>query len=178
MTELSTLEKARCLVIITQGMTKVNLTQMETTNRLTDMLQVLADQSLSESEKMAFFSKVAGYIQMASLFLGPLLVVGSVLATGGAVASLIGEAAITGIEGSAQLTQGVLAGTQGGLEATSSEKRANIQKYKTATTTLQQSTDDTINGLEHQNEIAQKHTDGALKILNNDERIGCQKTIQ
>jgi hypothetical protein len=173
MTELSTLEKGRFLVSMQKDMSKIESTQMDTADTLAKMLQVLADQSLSESERMAFFLKVAGYIQMATLFLGPLLVVGGILAAGGTFSALLAS-----IESSAQLTQGALAGTQGALEAVSSEKKANIQKEKTATTSLQQSMDDTLNSLENQNEIAQKHTEGALKILNNDKRIGRQKTVQ
>ncbi|MGL5625952.1 MAG: hypothetical protein ACRDDW_00335 [Candidatus Rhabdochlamydia sp.] len=173
MTELSTLEKGRFLVSVQKDMSKVEITQMNTSNKLTEMLQVLADQSLSESERMAFFSEVAGYVQIASLFLAPLLVVGGILAAGGAFSALLGS-----IESSAQLTQGALAGTQGALEAASSEKRANIQKDKTATTTLQRSMDDALNCLENQKEMAQKHTEGALKILNNDARMGRQKTVQ
>jgi hypothetical protein len=101
--------------------------------------------------------------------------VGFLVAGEGVLSSLFSETAIAGVESSAQLTQGVLAGTQGALEAASSEKKANIQKDKTVTTTLQQSMDDALNSLENQNEIAQKHTEGALKILNNDKRIGRQK---
>lgn len=175
MTELSTLEKSRFLGSVQKDTTKVEIAQMDTVSKLTKMLQALADQSLLQGEKMALVSEIAGYVQIATLFLGPLLVVGGVLATGGALTSLLSEAAITGVESSAQLSQGLLGGTQGVLEATSSQKRASIQKDKVATTILQQNMDDTLNSLENQKEMAQRNTEGALKVLNNDVKIARQK---
>lgn len=175
---LSILETSSLLNHLQGANIKVQVTQMDTVNRVTQMLQVLADHSLSETEEMAVISKIAGYVQIATLFLGPLLVLGGVLASGGALSGLLSEAAVAGAQGSLQLTQGVLGGTQGVLDATSSEKKANIQKDKTSITALQTNNDDTLKTVDKEMEETKEYTEGAIKILNNDAKIAGQKTIQ
>ncbi|KAG6558962.1 hypothetical protein RHABOEDO_001556 [Candidatus Rhabdochlamydia oedothoracis] len=175
---LSILETSSLLQHLQGASTKVQVTQMETVNQLTQMLQTLADQSLSEAEKMAFITKIAGYVQIATLFLGPLLVLGGILAAGGALSGLLSEAAVAGAEGSLNLTQGVLGGTQGVLETTSSEKKANIQKDKTSIAALQTNSDDTLKTVEKEMEETKEYTEGVIKILNNDAKIAAQKTMQ
>ncbi|HEV3269447.1 MAG TPA: hypothetical protein VGZ69_02220 [Candidatus Rhabdochlamydia sp.] len=173
---LSILDTSSLLQHLQGASTKVQVTQMDTVNKLTQALQLLANHSLSEAEEMALISKIAGYVQMATLFLGPLLVLGGVLASGGAF--LFSEAVVAGAEGSTQIIQGVLGGTQGILEATSSEKKANIQKDKVCTTTLQRNNDDTLKTVEKEMEETKNYTEGVIKILSNDEKIGNQKVIQ
>jgi len=175
---LSILETSSLLKHLQGASTKVQVTQMDTINKLTQMLQTLADHSLSEAEEMAVISKIAGYVQIATLFLGPLLILGGVLAAGGALSSLLSEAAVAGAQGSAQIIQGVLGGTQGVLEAASSEKKANIQKDKVSTTTLQRNNDNTLKTVEKEMEETKEYTEGVIKILNNDTRIAGQKVIQ
>lgn len=158
--------------------TKIQVAQMGTVNQVTQMLQVLANHSLSEAEEMAVISKIAGYVQIATLFLGPLLVLSGVLAAGGALSSLLSEAAVAGAQGSTQILQGVLGGTQGALEAASSEKKANIQKDKVSTTTLQKNTDDILKTVGKEIEETKEYTEGVIKILSNDAKITGQKVIQ
>lgn len=175
---LSILDTSLLLKGLQGANTKVQVTQMGTVNQLTQTLQILANHSLSEAEEMVFISKIAGYVQIATLFLGPLLVLGGVLAAGGALSSFLSEAFVVGAQGSTQIIQGVLGGTQGVLEATSSEKKANIQKDKVYTTTLQKNNDDTLKTVEKEMEDTKEYTEGVIKILNNDARIGSQKVIQ
>lgn len=175
---LSILDTSLLLKGLQGANTKVQVTQMGTVNQLTQTLQILANHSLSEAEEMVFISKIAGYVQIATLFLGPLLVLGGVLAAGGALSSFLSEAFVAGAQGSTQIIQGVLGGTQGVLEATSSEKKANIQKDKVCTTTLQKNNDDTLKTVEKEMEETKEYTEGVIKILNNDARMGSQKVIQ
>lgn len=174
---LSILDTSSQLQHLQGANTKVQVTQMGTVNQLTQALQILANHSLSEAEEMAVISKIAGYVQIATLFLGPLLVLGGVLAAGGALSSLLSEAVVAGAQGSTQIIQGVLGGTQGALEAASSEKKANIQKDKVCTTTLQRNNDDTLKTVEKEMEETKEYTEGVIKILNNDARIGSQRVI-
>lgn len=175
---LSILDTSLLLKGLQGANTKVQITQMGSVNQLTQVLQILANHSLSEAEEMAFISKIAGDIQMATLFLGPLLALGGILAAGGALSGLLSEAAVAGAEGSLQLTQGVISGTQGVLETTSSEKRANIQKDKTSITTLQTNSDDALKTVEKEIEETKEYTEGVIKILDNDAKIASQKTTQ
>ena len=174
---LSILETSSLLKHLQGASTKVQVTQMDTVNQVTQMLQALADHSLSEAEEVAVISKIAGYVQLATLFLGPLLMLGGILATGGALSGFLGEAAAAGAQGSAQIIQAILGGTQGALEAVSSEKKANIQKDKMSTTNLQRSNDDILKTVEIEMQETKEYTEGAIKILNNDARIADQKTM-
>lgn len=175
---LSILNTSSLLKGLQEANTKVQVTQLGTVNQLKQALQILSNQSLSEAEEMAVISKIAGYVQVVTLFLGPLLVLGGVLEAGGAVSSLLSEAAVAGGQGSSQIIQGVLGGTGGVLEATSSEKKANIKKDNVSTTTLQRNNDDTLKTVEKEIEETKEYTEGVIKILNNDARIGSQKIIQ
>ncbi len=89
---LSILDTSLLLKGLQGANTKVQVTQMGTVNQLTQTLQILANHSLLEAEEMVFISKIAGYVQIATLFLGPLLVLGGVLAAEGALSSLLSEA--------------------------------------------------------------------------------------
>ena len=99
---LSILNTSSLLKGLQEANTKVQVTQLGTVNQLTQALQILSNQSLSEAEEMAVISKIAGYVQVVTLFLGPLLVLGGVLEAGGAVSSLLSEAAVAGGQGSSQ----------------------------------------------------------------------------
>ncbi|MDR2539466.1 MAG: hypothetical protein LBC45_02470 [Chlamydiales bacterium] len=175
---LSILETGALFKHLQGANTKVQVTQMDTVHQLTQMLQTLADQRLSEAEEMALIAKIAGYVQIATLFLGPLLILGGILAAGGALSGLLSEAAVLGTQGSLQLTQGVLAGTQGVLDVTSEEKKANIQKDKVNITSLQRNSDDALKTIEKEMQETQERTEGAIKILHNDAKIADQKTIR
>ncbi|PWU13323.1 MAG: hypothetical protein C5B45_06145 [Chlamydiae bacterium] len=172
---LSILDTSLLLKGLQGANTKIQVTQMGTVNQLTEALQILANHSLSEAEEMAFITKIAGYVQIATLFLGPLLVLGGVLSAGGALSSLLSEAAVAGAQGTAQIIQGVLGGTQGALEAVSSEKKANIQKDKVCSTTLQRNNDDTLKTVDKEMEETKTYTEGVIKILDNDARIASQR---
>lgn len=175
---LSILETSSLLKHLQGTSTKVQVTQMDTVNQLTQMLQVLADHSLSEAEEIAVISKITSYVQIATLFLGPLLALSGILATGGVLSGLLSEASVAGAEGFLQLMQGAVSGTQGVLDATSSEKKANIQKDKTSSVTFQTNNDDTLKTVEKEMEETKEYTEGVIKILNNDAKIAGQNTIQ
>lgn len=178
MEELSILKKSASLVQSQASINEVEKNQLSAAETMTKALQVVADRNLAEGKKMALISEIMGYVQIASLFLGPLLIVSGILAAGGTLTSLLGEATISGIEGATQLTQGVLAGTEGALDATSTSIKSDIQKNTVATTTLQKNIDDILESAKEQSDRARQQTAMANKVLNNDARIGRQKTVQ
>ena len=157
---------------------QVEKNQLSATDTLTKTLQILADRNLAEGEKMALIAKIAGYVQLASFCLAPLLIVGGILAATGTLTSLIGEATMSGLEGSLQLAQGALMGSQGVLDSASGGVQSTIQKNKVATTTLQKNIDGVLESAKDQSARAQQQTAIADKVLENDARIGRQKTIQ
>lgn len=157
---------------------QVEKNQLSATDTLTKTLQILADRNLAEGEKMALIAKIAGYVQLASFCLAPLLIVGGILAATGTLTSLIGEATMSGLEGSLQLAQSTLMGTQGVLDSASGGVQSTIQKNKVATTTLQKNIDGVLESAKDQSTRAQQQTAIADKVLENDARIGRQKTIQ
>jgi hypothetical protein len=178
MEELSILQKSAFLKDAQASIAEVEKNQLSSTDTLTKSLQILADGNLSEGAKMALIAEIAGYVQLASFFLAPLLIVGGILAASGSLTALLSEAAISGTEGAAQLAQGVLSGTQGMLDASSSDIKATMQRNKTATTNMQQNIDDTLGSTKQQSERAQQQTSIANKVLDNDAQITRQKTIQ
>lgn len=175
---LSILKTGTLLQQLQGTTTEVQVTQMKAVNQLTHMLQTLSDHSLSESEKLVCFAKIAGYIQVATLFLGPLLVLSAILAAGGALSALLSQAAFAGAEGCLHLTQGVLTAIQGGLETATSEKKANLQKNKATITALQINSEDILTNIEKELEKSSKSVEGGIKVINNQEKIANQQTIR